>query len=145
MRIPVEIVEVGTFVWFLVLCALGFAMWFAFFGAIASTIDDPNTSSRSMFMFVPMAPLGVAFLGMDQPDALSYRIASMFPLSAPTAMPVRMVMGDPAWWELVVAVALLVATTWLFRTLAGRIFKMGMLTHGTEPSWRAMWRALWAD
>lgn len=141
VELPIEVIDIPLLAGFLVLTGLGFLLWFAFFGAIASTIDDPNTSSRSVFMFLPPLGLAVAFTGIENPDTGLFRFCSIFPLTSSAAMPVRMATGSPAWWEHLLAIALLVATIWLFRRIAGKVFAMGMLTHGSEPSWQQMWRA----
>ena len=44
--------------------------WFCFFGLVASTISDPNSSSRSSFLFLPFFPLSAALVGFGNPDAL---------------------------------------------------------------------------
>ena len=141
LRIPLEIVDAKLFAGFLLIALLGFAMWFSFFAAIAATVDDPNTSSRSVFMFVPALMSGVGFFGLSAPDAPLYRFASMFPLTSPGVMPVRLISGHPQAWEFALAVALLVAATWAFRRLAARIFSMAMLMRGKELSWTEIWRA----
>jgi ABC-2 type transport system permease protein len=47
-----------------------------------------------------------------------------------------------AWWEVPLALVLLVAAIWIFRRAAGKIFAVGMLMYGKEPSVREIWR--WA-
>jgi len=96
-------------------------------------------------MFLPVLVVAVAFPGIDSPDTGLFRIASIFPLTSSAAMPVRMVMGDPAVWEVLLAIVLLLATIWLFRRLAGKIFGMAMLTYGSEPSFGELWRAFRAS
>lgn len=143
VEVPFEIIDSSLLLGFLSFTILGFILWFAFFGAVASTIDDPNTSSRSVFMFLPAVGIAMTVSGIDAPDAGMFRAASIFPLTSPAAMPVRMVVGNPVAWELAVAVVLLVLTIHLFRRTAGKVFAMGMLTYGTEPTWREMARAFW--
>jgi len=138
---PFEIVDFTLFGSFVLLALLGFLMWFTFFAAIASTIDDPNTSSRSIFILVPAIATGIAFIGIDEPDAGMYRLRSIFPLTSPGSMVVRLVNGNVAFWEFALAVALLVGAIWLFRSVAGKIFGMAMLMRGKELAWREIWRA----
>jgi ABC-2 type transport system permease protein len=57
-------------------------------------------------------------------------------------MPVRLVLTEVAAWEVLAAVAGLVAGIWLLRRTAGRVFRLGMLMYGKEPTWREIWR--WA-
>lgn len=141
MRLPLEIVDFGMFAGFIVFALLGFLMWFAFFAAVAATIDDPNTSSRGMFMFVPAMATGVGFIGAEHPGSRLYRLASYFPLTSPGAMPVRLLSGTAAAWEVALALALLLAAFLAFRVAARKIFAMAMLMRGKELAWREVWRA----
>ncbi|MHC4108197.1 MAG: ABC transporter permease [Planctomycetota bacterium] len=127
-----------------VLAALGFLLWFAFFGAIAATIDDPNTSSRSMLMFIPVIVLGVVVGCFKDPDSALMKFCGVFPLTSPSVLPARLVLTEVAWWEIALAMALLVAAIWIMRRGAGKIFAMGIMMHGKEPRWRDMVRAMWS-
>jgi ABC-2 type transport system permease protein len=118
----------------LVLVLLGFYMWFSFFALVACTISDPNNSSRSSLIMLPMLPLGIAFAGLGSPDVFWMRLLSIIPLSAPSVMPVRMVLGEIALWEYALAVVLLAVAIWLMRRAAGVVFGLGMLMYGKEPS-----------
>ncbi len=121
---------------------LGFFFWFTFFAAIAATIDDPNTSSRSSLLFIPMLPLALSFFAFINPDTTLIRVLAILPPTAPTVLPARLILTDVAAWETGVAVILLVASIWMLRRAAGKIFALGILMHGTEPRWRDMWRWL---
>ena len=122
--------------------ALAVAMWNAAFAAFASTIDDPNTSTRSTVMFMPFIPVAMSISVLRDPDHVASRVLSIFPLTSPTAMPIRLILSNPGVAEIAIALVLLAGTVWLFRRLAGRIFEVGMLMYGKEPSLREMWR--WA-
>ena len=124
------------------LALLGFFFWFAFFAAIAATIDDPNTSARSTFLLLPVLPLAVAFAVLKTPDTWLMKFFGMFPLTSPAVMPARLVLTRVAAWEVLVAVVALVASIWLARRAAGKIFALGILMYGKEPSWSEMWRSL---
>ena len=140
--LPPIFVRPGLIVLLILFSALAVAMWNAAFAAFASTIDDPNTSTRSAAMFLPFIPVAMSVSLLRDPDHLSSRILSIFPLTSPTAMPIRLILSNPGIVEIGLALILLVATVWLFRRLAGRIFEVGMLMYGKEPSLREM--ARWA-
>ena len=110
-------------------------MWNTFFGLIAATIDDPNTSSRGSLMLLPAVPLAFAFLGLAQPDTLLMRVLSILPPTSPIILPLRLVLTEVAWWEVALALALLAVTIWLLRRAAGKVFALGILMYGKEPSW----------
>jgi ABC-2 type transport system permease protein len=140
--IPPIIVRPGVILLLIVFSALAVAMWNAAFAAFASTIDDPNTSTRSTVMFLPFIPVAMSVSVLRDPDHLASRVLSIFPLTSPSAMPIRLILSNPGVIEIGLAILLLGATVWLFRRLAGRIFEVGMLMYGKEPSFREMWR--WA-
>jgi ABC-2 type transport system permease protein len=140
--IPSIIVRPEVIALLVVFSALAVAMWNAAFAAFASTIDDPNTSTRSTVMFLPFIPVVMSVSVLRDPDGLASRILSIFPLTSPSAMPIRIILSNPGVIEIGLAILLLAGTVWLFRRLAGRIFEVGMLMYGKEPSLREMWR--WA-
>jgi ABC-2 type transport system permease protein len=142
ITIPNIVVRPGVIVLLVVFSALALAMWNAAFAAFASTIDDPNTSARSSIMFLPFLPVAMTVSVLRDPDHVASRVLSLFPLTSPSAMPIRIMLSDPGVLEIGVAIALLVATVWLFRRLAGRIFEIGMLMYGKEPTMKEMWK--WA-
>ncbi len=122
--------------------AVGFAFWFTVFGLVAATIDDPTSSSRSSLMLLPFLPLGIVFAGLDSPDAVWMRVLSFLPGCSPSAMPVRILRGDPAGWEIAVSLVLLAASAVVLRWAAGRVFGISMLMTGKEPGLREVWRWL---
>ncbi len=122
--------------------ALGFAMWFAFFGAVAATIDDPNASQRSGLLMVPLLPAIFVLAPFRNPDGWLSVAGSLFPPTAPFVLPVRLVLAESVpLWQTALACALLVATIAALRRFAGAVFRLGILMHGKEPSWSEMLRA----
>lgn len=132
----------GMVLVFLTMMGLGCLFWLALFGAVAATIDDPNSSTRSALLFLPMLSAAPAAMIITQPDGVLARVVSLVPLTSPTALPVRMILGTPAWWEIAASIAILAASVWWVRLVAGRIYHFGMLMYGKEASWGEMRR--WA-
>lgn len=117
---------------------LGVLLWFCVMAAIAATIDDPNSSTRSLLLFVPVLPLGLAFSLTSKLDSTVAQFLGVFPLTSSAVLPIRLAVTTVAWWEVVLAIVLLAATTWLFRRFAGKVFGAGILMYGKEPSLREM-------
>lgn len=120
----------------------GAIFWNCFYAAISSIINDPNTSARSGLLFVPMLPLSAAFFAIPQPDGLAMRTLSLIPGASSTAMPIRLLLGEVAWWELAISLTALFVGVAYLRLLAGRIFAAGIMLYGKEPSWGDLLR--WA-
>ncbi len=124
---------------FLLFSALGILMWNSFLAGVAATIDDPNSSQRSGFMIMPTLPIFFAFITLANPDTAAVAFMSLFPLTSYAVMPAKMVLSTVAWWEPILALLLLAVTAYLFRLAAGRIFRMGMMMTGKEPTYKEMW------
>lgn len=119
----------------IVFAILGLFFWFSFLAAIAAMIDDPNNSTRSSFLFVPILMTALAFMIGGNPDGGFARTLSLVPLTSPSAMPARMISGDVHALEIALSLVLLLAGVWLLRIAAGRVFRLGMLMYGKEPTW----------
>jgi ABC-2 type transport system permease protein len=132
--LPAAASDVPLLLLVLLVTALGVLMWFSFMAAVAATIDDPNSSSRSLLLFVPMLPMGIAFSLLPKADSVLAQVLSVVPLTSMGMLPARLLTTHVPWWEVVASVALLAGTAWLFRRLAGTIFATGMLLYGKEPS-----------
>jgi ABC-2 type transport system permease protein len=57
--------------------------------------------------------------------------SSIFPLFSPIVMPARLAF-DPPVWEILLSVALLIATAIFFVWLSGRIYRVGILMYGKK-------------
>ena len=121
---------------------LGLLLWNSFFAAVAATISDPNTSAKSSLLFLPVVPVVCSLAVLRDPDGLAARALSLFPLTSAPALPIRFVLSDPGPLDIVASLALLVGAIWLVRRVAGRIFEIGILMYGKEPTVREIVR--WA-
>ncbi len=134
--IPLKIGDPGLWIGLSLLAIGGFLMWNTFFGLVAATTDDPNTSARGSLMMLPVLPLAIAFLGLARPEALWMRILSILPPTSPTILTLRLVLTEVPWWEIALALTLLAVAIWLLRRAAGKVFGLAILMYGKEPSWR---------
>lgn len=126
----------------LLLTTLGFGFWFAFLAMVAAIVDDPNTSSRSGLLMLPLAGAFTAFIAFQGPDLAITRVLSVLPPFSASVMPARMLLARVPAWEVALAVVLLIAAVWMLRRAAGKVFQLGMLMYGKEPSWSEVRRWL---
>jgi len=119
----------------------GFLFWNAFLAAFSATINDPNMSSRTQVLFLPLLPLVAGgVVALKAPDSLLTRALGLLPITSPTVIPVQIVLMRVSYLEVAVSVALLLVATWFMRVLAGRVFRIGMLMYGKEPSFKELLR-----
>jgi ABC-2 type transport system permease protein len=140
--LPAAAVRPGVILALSVFTLLGLLLWNSFFAAVASTMEDPNTSGRSSLLMLPALPVVMSIAILRDPDSLVSRILALCPLTSAPALPMRLVLSDPGLAEIGASVALLIGAIWLMRRLAGRIFEVGMLLYGKEPTLREIGR--WA-
>ncbi|WP_243229290.1 ABC transporter permease [Microbacterium sp. CIAB417] len=119
-------------IWFAVFFLFGFvliATMFAAAGSLVSRQEDVGSVYTPMMLLV-MAPFYlVLFLGENQ---TVMTILSYVPFSAPVAMPIRLFFGEAAWWEPLVALALLVATCAVVTLLSAKIYENSLLKMGAR-------------
>ncbi|MGI5310623.1 ABC transporter permease [Rheinheimera sp. WS51] len=134
--------DFSVILWLLPFALLGVVLCASFMGAIAASIDDPNTSGKSAVMMLTWLPMVFTFFVIDSPAGWAMTLLSFFPLTSFAAMPVKMTMVDISWWQPLLSLVLLFASVWWMRRVAGRVFLRGMQLYGKEPSWTEIVR--WA-
>ena len=116
----------GFFAVFLVLGYIFYGSLFIALGAMSESMQDAQTLTTPI-MFVLMGCMFVVPLGLSTPDSPLLIFASLFPLSAPFAMLVRLP-SDPPLWQLALSIALLLIVTLGVIALSGRMFRYGVLS-----------------
>ncbi|MEB2780183.1 ABC transporter permease [Algoriphagus persicinus] len=120
----------------------GYLLYGALFAAIGSAVDAPSDAQQ--FMLPVTIPLIVAYMGLfvfvlNDPNSTTSFWLSVVPLTSPIAMMGRVSYGVP-FWELALSMGLLIIgflfTTWV----AGKIYRIGILMHGTKPSYKTLWK-----
>jgi ABC-2 type transport system permease protein len=122
----------------------GYLLYGALFAAVGAAVDAPSDAQQ--FMFPITIPLLVGYMGLfvfvlQDPGSSTSFWLSIIPLTSPIAMMGRISYGVP-FWELGLSMGLLVlgffGTTWL----AAKIYRIGILMHGTKPSYKVLWKWL---
>jgi len=80
----------------------------------------------SQIMFKPNGPLAVGL--------------SMFPLTAPIALPLRAGFTNIPWWQTSITISVLVVLAVFSLWLSGKIFRIGMLRYGKKVSLKEAFR-----
>jgi ABC-2 type transport system permease protein len=117
----------------------GYLLYGALFAAVGSAVDTPSEAQQ--FMFPIMIPLIAGIIGMtsivNNPEGNVSFWLSIIPFTSPIAMMGRIGYGVPAW-ELALSMVLLIlgflGTTWL----AGRIYRIGILMHGSKVNYKVL-------
>ncbi|PWD50388.1 sodium ABC transporter permease [Serinibacter arcticus] len=119
-------------IWFVVFFLVGFVLVASMFAAGASLVSRQEDTGAVMMpaMTVLMVPyFGVIFFA---DNATVMTVLSYVPFSAPVAMPVRLFFGEATWWEPLLALGILAATTALVMVLASKIYTNSLLRMGSR-------------
>lgn len=120
----------------------GYLLYGAFFAAIGAAVDTPSDAQQ--FMFPVTIPLIIAYMGLfifvlDDPNSKISFWLSIIPFTSPIAMMGRISFGVP-FFDLALSMFLLIGgflfTTWI----AGKIYRIGILVHGTKVNYKTLWR-----
>lgn len=125
-----------SIVWFVVFFVFGFVMLAALYAATASLVSRQEDvgSATSPVMILVMVPYFLVIFFNDNPLVLS--IMSYVPFSAPVGMPMRIFLGDAAWWEPLLSLGVLLATTLVVILIGSRIYSNALLRTGTRVGFR---------
>lgn len=116
-------------------CVLGIIFWNYVFVGFSATIDDPNHSGKTGVMLLPMIPVMLVFLVLEDPGSNMAVWLSYLPLTSITFMPMRIASMAVPWWQVAISLGLLIAFIYLARLYATRIFRANITLFGKEPSW----------
>ena len=113
----------------------GYMLYASFFAAIGAAINSQEDSSQFMMpvMIIMIFSLYAAIGSMENTDGPLAFWASLFPLTSPIVMMVRLPFGVPLWQELL-SIVLLFATATLFVWFSARIYRVGILMYGKKPT-----------
>ena len=130
--IPIEL-----FIYLIVFFVLGFLIYAFMFGAIGSTaskLEDINTAVMPITYLFIIAFMVVMFsMSSGEIDNAVMRVCSYIPFTSPMAMFTRICMSTVAWYEITIAIVILIASTIGIGILSAKIYRVGVLLYGTPP------------
>lgn len=131
-----------TFAAVLMWFVLGYGLYSCAFAAAGASASRPEEAG------VVAGPMNVAiivsyFVGirvLNSPDDTFSRVVSFIPPLTPMTMLPRAAAGHVAAWEVPVAVAAVLVSTWLLVRLAGRVYAGAIVQSGPRVKLREAWR-----
>lgn len=134
-------------VYMLVFFVLGFLIYAFLYGAIGSTaskLEDINTSVMPLtFLFLIAFFVVIFSMTSGNVDNILIKVCSYIPFTSPMAMFTRICMSTVPWYEIVISIAILVASTVGAGVVAAKIYRVGVLLYGTTPKLGSILKAVW--
>ncbi|MBC7518197.1 MAG: ABC transporter permease [Microbacteriaceae bacterium] len=121
-----------SILWFIVFFVFGFVLLAALFAAAASLVSRQEDvgSVTSPVTTLVMAPYVAVIFFHDNPVVLA--VMSYVPFSAPVGMPMRLFLGTAQWWEPLISLVILLASTAAVVGLGARIYSNALLRMGAR-------------
>jgi ABC-2 type transport system permease protein len=133
-----------VFVLAVVYYLLGFVVYAVLMGSVGALGADFQQSQQlaGVFSMLASVPLMLAGVFFSNPNSGIIRFISWFPLTAPTAMMLRLPMTEVPVIDIVGSLATLLLTIPLIVWLGGKVFRLGLLMYGKRPKLVEIWRLL---
>ncbi|MEO1050631.1 MAG: ABC transporter permease [Bacteroidota bacterium] len=128
---------IGCFIFYFI---GGYLLYGALFAAVGSAVDTPADAQQ--FMMPITIPLIIAIIGLTafvlrDPDSNASFWLSIIPFTSPIAMMGRIAF-EPPIWQVALSMALLVLGFIFTIWFAGRIYRVGILMHGTKVNYKVL-------
>ncbi|WP_083283465.1 ABC transporter permease [Humibacillus sp. DSM 29435] len=121
-------------IWFVVFFAVGFfalACLYAVAGALASRTEDLQSTTAPMTMV-----LGVVYVVGFTVTGTALKVVSFIPIVSVVAMPGRILSGDAAWWEPVLALLVMAGFAAVTVLVGEKIYRRSLMQTRGKMSWR---------
>jgi ABC-2 type transport system permease protein len=137
--VQVSVMDVVYFIVFFVLGFLLYSSIFTIIGAVCTTEQDAQ-QLQSIVVFPMVVPIMMMFLVVQNPNSTVSVVLSLIPLFAPMLMLSRVVISEPAVWQVALCIVLLVASIYGVIVFSARVFRTGILMYGKRPGLREIFR-----
>ncbi|MCF8424543.1 MAG: ABC transporter permease [Bacteroidia bacterium] len=118
---------------------VGYLLYAALFAAVGSAVD--SEADTQQFILPVTIPLIASFIiaqsVVTDPDSSMAQFFSIFPLTSPIVMMVRLPFDVPGW-ELALSMVCLIVGFLFFTWIAGKIYRTGILMYGKKTSWKEL-------
>lgn len=115
---------------------LGFLLFASMMGAVGAISGSMRESQQliPIFTFPAIAPMLFMQVLITEPDGMLSMFFSMFPLTSPVAMLIRMGVSDVPLYQIVVSLLILMVSVYFVILASARLFRVGLLMYGKRPA-----------
>ena len=118
-----------------------YATLYAAVGSIVSRTEELGQAVMPLTM-LSLAAFYVGIFGASQPYASFVEITSFIPFFTPFVMFLRIGLADPALWEVLLSLGILLATILALGWLSAKIYRTGVLMYGKRPTIKELAKAM---
>lgn len=138
------ILSLKLIIYFAIFFLLGFAVYSTLCAAVGAMVNSEQESQQLQFIVMtPMILSVFIMVNIIQYPGTSIALwASLFPLTAPLIMFLRVALQSPPFWQVALSIALMMATVYGLVFVCGRIYRVGILMYGKKPTMPELMRWL---
>ena len=129
-------VDLGTGILLFLYFLLGFFLYASIFATVGASVTSEQEAQSVQFIALLPLITPMLFLEsiMNAPFGRTATTLSMIPFTAPIAMPMRMALVQVPAYETAISLLLLLVGITAVAWLAGKIYRVGILSTGKRPS-----------
>ncbi|MCI3927636.1 ABC transporter permease [Paenibacillus sp. TRM 82003] len=144
LNINLSEIDPMLIVYFFIFYFLGYFIYATVFAAVGSLVSRTEEVGQ-VIMPVTLLIVGaflVAMYGLTNPNAPFIVTMSFVPFFSPLVMFLRIGLADPAWWEILLSIAISLGAIYVMGWIAAKIYRTGVLLYGKLPSWKELRKAM---
>jgi ABC-2 type transport system permease protein len=132
----------------LIIAVVYFLLGYFFFASIMAGIgavvgsEQESRQIAGIFSFVLVIPFFALVTFITDPNGVVPTVLTLFPLTSPVAVMLRLGFGSVPTWQLLLSITLLFLTALFTTWAAAKIFRWALLMYGKRPSLREVLGAL---
>lgn len=134
--IPTPSISPAILIWFLLYFVGGYLLYGGLFAAVGTMVDSPQESQTLLLPLMMPIVISIMFMGMVivSPHSSLAVGLSLFPLTSPVPMIVRIAIGGVPLWQIMLSYGLLLGSFLTSIWVSARIYRASLLMYGKKPS-----------
>lgn len=136
--LDIPAIETSLIIYFILFFILGYLLYSSLFAAIGSAADsETDTQQLMMPVTIPiMLAYFIMFHAWRSPDSTLSIISSLIPFFSPIVMITRIAITEVPFWQIGLAMLLMLLTFMGTMWLSAKIYKVGILSYGSTAGFK---------
>jgi ABC-2 type transport system permease protein len=135
-------IQGAVLVGFVIYFVLGFLLYGTLYAGIGAAFDTEQDAQNFQMLVTMMlvVPLVLIVQIMNEPDGTLSVVLSLFPFFTPILMFLRLTLTQVPVWQMGLSVVLMIGAILAMAWLVGKIYRVGILMHGSKPKMKDLMR-----
>ncbi|MNF88740.1 ABC-2 family transporter protein [compost metagenome] len=137
-------IPVSLYIYGLLFYLIGYFLFATLYAGVGSLVSRTEELGQAVMplTFLSLGGFYIGIFGLNAPGSTFVTVTSFIPFFTPYIMFLRIGMVEPPFWQIVVSLAALLATTLASGWLSAKIYRTGVLMYGKRPSLKELRKAM---